>query len=178
MRNLSISGFCHCPNRAPCCVLNSEAWYGFGEKLKTVEATLYPEMIAVQTQDPDRSLRISYSWHDTLHASIAPSRAGAIDLNRQGFKPRVFGTNGMLFLNLGEGYMVCHRNGGCDNNPPRRDTAIYPHEAPAKNLIHSTIDPARNKSAARLRVAAMEETEAALISAPRGANIFVHDRVR
>jgi len=50
---------------------------------------------------------------------------------------------------------------------------IYPHQAPAINLIDSILDPACNRSPAWLGVAAMEVIEAACISARNGENVLI-----
>ncbi|MGB8479821.1 MAG: Gfo/Idh/MocA family oxidoreductase [Acidobacteriaceae bacterium] len=123
--------------------------------------------------------------YDTLNLKmedgslVSIASTGATSLDRRDFELRVFGTNGMLFLDLWKGYMeFCGMSGGCDIYPALQDADIYPHEAPAKNLIDSIIDPARNHSPGRLGVAAMEVIEAACVSARSGKNIFVRDLVR
>lgn len=50
---------------------------------------------------------------------------------------------------------------------------VYPHEAPAINLIDSILDPACNRSPALLGVAAMEVIEAACISATSRQSVLV-----
>ena len=50
---------------------------------------------------------------------------------------------------------------------------VYPHQAPAMNLIDSISEPHRNQSPATLGVAAMEVIEAACLSAKSGNNVHV-----
>jgi hypothetical protein len=57
--------------------------------------------------------------------------------------------------------------------PALSPSEIYPHEAPAINLIDSIFEPSRNRSPAWLGVAAMEVIEAACISATSGQNVLV-----
>ena len=57
--------------------------------------------------------------------------------------------------------------------PELGEDAIYPHQAPAINLIDSILDPSANRSPAVLGVAAMEIIEAASISAKSGENVLI-----
>ncbi len=123
--------------------------------------------------------------YDTLNLKmedgslVSIASTGATSLDRRDFELRVFGTNGMLFLDLWKGYMEFRgMSGGYNIYPSLNDSEIYPHEAPAKNLIDSIIDPTQNHSPGRLGVAAMEVIEAACISARSGTNISVQDLVR
>ena len=105
-------------------------------------------------------------------ASIAST--GATSENRRDFEVRVFGTKGMLFLDLWRGKMELVRMTG--ERCVYQDLAveeIYPHTAPAKNLIDSILDPACNRSPATLGLAGMETIEAACRSAASGRDIRV-----
>lgn len=122
--------------------------------------------------------------YDTLNlklegdAIISIASTGATSLDRRDFEIRVFGTEGILFLDLWRGHMEFQRmSGSCETYPNLESDQIYPHEAPATNLIDSILDPSRNQSPASLGVAAMEVIEAACISAANGKNVFVRDIV-
>ena len=105
---------------------------------------------------------------------VTIASTGATNLGRRDFEVRVFGTKGMLFLDLWRGKLefvpivgkpCCY--------PDLREDAIYPHQAPALNLIDSINDPRRNQSPATLGAAAMKVIEAACRSASSGNNVRV-----
>jgi predicted dehydrogenase len=103
---------------------------------------------------------------------------GATSLGRRDFEVRVFGTKGMLFLDLWRGKMeFVPLIGDPRTYPDLADDEIYPHQAPAFNLIESIRDPRCNQSPATLGVAAMEVIEAACRSAKSGENIKVSSLV-
>lgn len=108
---------------------------------------------------------------DTI-AAIAST--GATSTNRRTYELRVFGTKGMLYLDLWCGTMeFITMTGEQKRYPDLSPEDIYPHQAPANNLIDSILDPSKNKSPAWLGVAAMEVIEAACISARSGRNILI-----
>lgn len=123
--------------------------------------------------------------YDTLNlrmnngAVVSIASTGATSLIRRDFEVRVFGTHGMLFLDLWRGHMEFHSlSGDTTEFPNLENNQIYPHEAPAINLIDSIIDPSRNQAPASLGVAAMEVIEAACLSSATGKNVAVEDLVR
>lgn len=61
--------------------------------------------------------------------------------------------------------------------PDLQVDAVYPHQAPAMNLIDSIQDSRRNLSPATLGVAAMEVIEAATRSVKTGNNVLVSSLV-
>ena len=100
-------------------------------------------------------------------ASIAST--GATPENRKDFEVRIFGTKGMLFLDLWHGLMeFVSMTGEHRAYPSLAAKEIYPHLAPAMNLIDSVVDPSCNRSPATLGLAAMETIEAAYRSAACG----------
>jgi predicted dehydrogenase len=102
----------------------------------------------------------------------------ATNLERRDFEVRVFGTKGMLFLDLWrESMEFVPLIGGPHHYPDLPEDAIYPHEAPALNLVDSIRDPRSNRSPATLGVAAMEVIEAACLSARNGNNVLVSSLV-
>jgi predicted dehydrogenase len=95
-------------------------------------------------------------------------------VNLRTFEVRLFGTAGMLYLDLWRGTMeFIGMNGEHQHFPDIAQEDVYPHRAPAMNLIDSILDPACNRSPASLGVAAMEVIEAACASARSGQNVLV-----
>ena len=109
---------------------------------------------------------------DSSIVSIAST--GATSTGRRDFEVRLFGTEGMLFLDLWGGHMeFVPMEGDPLVYPSLAESEIYPHRAPAMNLIDSILDPSANRSPATLGQAAMEVVEAACRSAGSGRNITV-----
>ena len=109
---------------------------------------------------------------------VTIASTGATNLERRDFEVRVFGTKGMLFLDLWHGKMeFVPLVGASKIYPDLKEDAIYPHQAPAINLIDSIRDPRANLSPATLGVAAMEVIEAATRSVKCGNNILVSNLV-
>ena len=105
---------------------------------------------------------------------VTIASTGATSLNRKDFEVRVFGTKGMLFQDLWRGKMeFVPLIGKAHTYKDLPEEAVYPHLAPARNLIDSIREPSRNQSPATLGVAAMEVIEAASRSAKSGNNVFV-----
>jgi predicted dehydrogenase len=113
---------------------------------------------------------INLKMSDNSIVSIAST--GATSTSRKDFELRVFGTRGMLFLDLWGGHMqFVPMEGNPRQYPDLADSEIYPHLAPATNLIDSIVDPSTNRSPATLGYAAMQIVEAACRSAESGRNI-------
>jgi predicted dehydrogenase len=107
---------------------------------------------------------------------VTVASTGATSTNLRTYEVRVFGTEGMLYLDLWRGTMESTRmNGMCESFPCLQEDEIYPHQAPAHNLIDAIADAAMNRSPGVLGVAAMEVIEAACVSARTGENIRVLD---
>ncbi len=99
---------------------------------------------------------------------------GATSLNLRTYEVRIFGTDGMLYMDLWRGTMeFTSMNGDKQIFPGLSFKEIYPHQAPAINLVDSIFEPSRNRSPASLGVAAMEVIEAACTSAKSGRNVLV-----
>lgn len=99
---------------------------------------------------------------------------GATSQERKDFEVRVFGTKGLLFLDLWRGKLeLVPLIGQTTSYPDLDEDAVYPHQAPARNLIDSILDPSCNRSPATFGLAAMEVIEGACRSAKSGANILV-----
>jgi len=105
---------------------------------------------------------------------VTIASTGATSRGRRDFEVRVFGTNGMLFLDLWRGRLeFVPLVGGPRTYPDLDEDAIYPHKAPAQNLIDSIQDPRRNQSPATFGLAAMEVIEGSTLSAKTGNNLLV-----
>jgi predicted dehydrogenase len=103
---------------------------------------------------------------------VTIASTGATSLERKDFEVRVFGTKGMLFMDLWRGKLeFVALSGESRTYPDLPEDAAYPHQAPALNLIDSIYDPACNQSPAILGVAAMDVIEAACRSAKSGDNV-------
>lgn len=107
-------------------------------------------------------------------ALVNIASTGATSLNLRTFEVRIFGTEGILYMDLWRGAMeFTTMSGQLVTYPALSPSEIYPHKAPAINLVDSIFDPSRNRSPASLGVAAMEVIEAACISAINGQNVLV-----
>jgi len=109
---------------------------------------------------------------------VTIASTGATSLGRKDFEVRVFGTEGMVFLDLWHGKLeFMPLSGEPRSYPDLEAEEVYPHLAPARNLIDSILNPDRNQSPATLGVAAMEVIEGASRSAASGNNILVSSLV-
>ncbi len=105
---------------------------------------------------------------------VTIASTGATSLGRKDFEVRVFGTRGMLFLDLWRGKLeFVPLSGEPRAYPDLPEDAVYPHQSPARNLIDCISHPERNQSPATLGVAAMEVIEGATRSVASGRNILV-----
>jgi predicted dehydrogenase len=105
---------------------------------------------------------------------VTIASTGATSTNLRTYEVRLFGTEGMLYLDLWRGKMkFTSMNEEHQHFPDLAEDDIYPHQAPAINLIDSIFDPSSNRSPASLGVAAMEVIEAACISAKSGTNVLI-----
>jgi predicted dehydrogenase len=107
-------------------------------------------------------------------AIVAIASTGATSKSLRTYEVRVFGTEGMLYLDLWRGTMELITMGGTHQAyPALRPDEVYPHQAPALNLIDSILDPSRNRSPAWLGMAAMEVVESACVSVRDGHNVLL-----
>jgi predicted dehydrogenase len=118
--------------------------------------------------------------YDTLNVRmqdgtiVTIASTGATSTNLRTYELRVFGTSGMLYLDLWRGTMeFVSMSGKQKPYPDLSPEDIYPHQAPAINLIDSIFDPSCNRSPASLGVAAMEVIEAACTSARNGQDVRI-----
>jgi predicted dehydrogenase len=112
-------------------------------------------------------------------AIVSIASTGATNKDKRDYEVRIFGTEGILFLDLWKGTMEFERMSGVRKEFPQlASDSVYPHQAPAKNLIDSILDPTLNRSPASLGVAAMEIIEGACLSAKTGTNILVSNLMK
>lgn len=115
---------------------------------------------------------INLEMSDSSIVSI--SSTGATSHGRRDYEIRLYGTDGMLFLDLWDGHMEFVPMSGQPNRYPDLPPAeIYPERAPAWNLIDSILDPTWNLAPADLGLAAMEVIEGACQSAETGKNVRI-----
>jgi predicted dehydrogenase len=111
-------------------------------------------------------------------ALVSIASTGATSINRRDFEVRIFGTKGMLFMDLWRGQMeLVPMNGDGNIYATLAEEAIYPHMAPAINLIDSILDPSVNRSPAYLGYAAIDAVEAACRSVASGESVRVTSKV-
>lgn len=118
--------------------------------------------------------------YDTLNilmsdgALVSVASTGATGMERRDYEVRIFGTQGMLFLELWRGTMLhVDLDGRETASPDLAGDDIYPQHAPVLNLIESITDPAMNLSPASIGVAAMEIVEASCQSAASGKVVAI-----
>ncbi len=111
-------------------------------------------------------------------ALVSIASTGATSIDRRDFEVRIFGTKGMLFMDLWHGRMELVPMEGYGNVYEHlAEEAIYPHMAPAMNLIDSIRDPSVNRSPAYLGYAAIDAVEAACRSVASGGSIRVSSKI-
>jgi predicted dehydrogenase len=110
-------------------------------------------------------------------AIVTLASTGVTPLERRDYEVRVFGTEGILLLELWRGTMtLAPVKGGREVNYPDLPPAeIYPERAPAANLVDAILGIAPNLSPGTLGLAAMEVIEAACRSARSCENIVIRE---
>lgn len=110
---------------------------------------------------------LSLKMTDGSFVSLAST--GATPTGQRHYEVRVFGTEGVLSLELWQGTMsLCRFDGEKTDYPPLAEADIYPDRAPANNLIDAALGTADNGSPGTLGLAAMQVIEAACASADTG----------
>ncbi|HEV2294775.1 MAG TPA: Gfo/Idh/MocA family oxidoreductase [Tepidisphaeraceae bacterium] len=117
--------------------------------------------------------------HDVLNvklddgALVSIATTGATMLSDRQFEVRVFGTEGMILLELWKGKMQFHGlRGEVTRYPDIPESEVYPLFAPAENLVDVVLGEAANRSPASLGVVAMEIIDAACRSARENRNVL------
>jgi predicted dehydrogenase len=120
--------------------------------------------------------------YDTLNirlandAIVSIASTGATMDTERNYEIRVYGTEGMVLLELWKGEMAHHDRQGNINKVPDIDAAdIYPMFEPAKNLVDVIAGDAENLSPADLGLYSMKIIEAACRSASTKENVLIAD---
>ena len=110
-------------------------------------------------------------------ALVTLASTGLTSLERRDYEVRVFGTEGILFLELWKGTMTLApvKDGPEVNYPDLSPAEIYPERAPASNLVDSILGVAPNLSPGTLGLASMEVIEAACQSARSGESVVIRE---
>ncbi len=112
---------------------------------------------------------IDLKMEDGCLVSIAST--GVTPDDRRNFEVRVFGTEGVLLLELWQGTMEFHAmDGRRIEVAPLTAEEIFPARAPAVNLVDAVLSNAANRSPGWLGLAATEVIEGACRSAETGMN--------
>lgn len=106
---------------------------------------------------------------------VSVASTGATSMDRRDFEVRIYGTEGILFLELWQGTMrfIPMVGSTATDFPALSPNEIYPERAPAANLVECAHNPEANLSPGTLGLAAMEVIEAACLSARTGENITI-----
>lgn len=100
---------------------------------------------------------------------VSMASVGAPMRSRRSYEVRIFGDDGMLYLELWDGLMQLHlRPDRVVDFPPLTKEEIYPHEAPARNFIDCIVGRESNLSPGELGLAAAQIIDAACQSADSG----------
>jgi predicted dehydrogenase len=105
-------------------------------------------------------------------ASIAST--AATPLGERNYEVRVFGSEGLLQLELWQGTMTLSDFAGRRTEFPRlAESETYPAQSPTLNFVDVLLGKAANGSPGELGLASMEIIEAATQSAARGINVRI-----
>jgi predicted dehydrogenase len=105
---------------------------------------------------------------------ISVASNGAPMLSDRQFEVRVYGTEGMILMELWKGKMEFHdRRCNVTRLPDVPEADAYPLYAPAENLIDVVLGTAPNRAPGTSGVSAMEMIEAASVSSREGRNVSV-----
>lgn len=105
---------------------------------------------------------------------VSIASTGATMQTERNYEVRVYGTEGMLFMELWKGTMQFYTvDGHVRDYPNLPDDAIYPKAAPTENLVDTVLGDAPNRSPATLGYSAMKLIEAACKSAHSGENVII-----
>jgi predicted dehydrogenase len=105
---------------------------------------------------------------------VSIASTGATMQTERHFEVRVYGTEGMLFMELWKGTMQYHSLAGeVRDYPNLSDDSIYPMYAPTENLIDVVLGTAPNRSPATLGYSAMKLIEGACESVRTATNVIL-----
>ena len=114
--------------------------------------------------------------YDTLNLKLAHgavvslASTGATPDSHRTYELRIFGTKGLLMMELWAGTMACHLSDGqVTRYPDLPEQDIYPFFAPTKNFVDVVLGCAENGSPGHLGLYAMKIIEAACQSSRTGS---------
>jgi len=100
---------------------------------------------------------------------------GATMPSSRNYELRMYGTDGMLFMEMWKGTMQLHdADGKVRDWPDLAADDIYPMFAPTNNLVDAVAGDAPNGSPARLGWSATKLIEGSCESARSGQNVIIH----
>lgn len=103
---------------------------------------------------------------------VSVASTGATPHSKRNYELRIYGTKGVLLMELWKGKMEYHLfDGDVKRYPDLPEAQIYPMFAPAENFVDVILGRAENGSPARLGHYAMQIIEAACESARSGSKI-------
>ncbi|NQU39737.1 MAG: Gfo/Idh/MocA family oxidoreductase [Lentisphaerae bacterium] len=114
--------------------------------------------------------------YDTLNIKlnggtlVSLASTGATIMTDRNYEVRVYGTEGMLFMELWKGKMAFHHGDQVTQYDDLVEADIYPMYAPTNNFIEAILGEAPNGSPAELGTSAMQVIEAACRSAESHQN--------
>jgi predicted dehydrogenase len=105
---------------------------------------------------------------------VSIASTGATMLPERNYEVRIYGADGMLFMELWKGTMQYHAcDGKVTDYPDLSGDSIYPIYAPTNNLVDVVLGTAPNRSPATLGLSAMKLIEGACDSVRTAANVIV-----
>jgi predicted dehydrogenase len=150
-----------------CQISHAAAYLGFllGRPVSEVFARFGNGGTAVDVHDS-----LSIKLDDGAIVSIAST--GGTMLSERNYEVRIYGTAGMLLMELWKGTMEFHNSQKLVQRlPDLTAEEIYPMGAPAENLIDLVAGQAENKSPGTLGLYAMEIIEASCRSVKENSNV-------
>ena len=106
---------------------------------------------------------------------VSIASTGATMSSVRTFENRIYGKDGMVFMEHWKGTLQYHTSQGeVKNYPVLPKDDIYPMYAPTENLVDTVLGDAPNGSPAKLGWSAMKMIEAACESAATGLNVVIH----
>lgn len=120
---------------------------------------------------------LNIQWKNGALTSIAST--GATSLGQRDYEVRIFGTKGMLFMDLWAGKMEFVPIVGARLSiPDLGPNEIYPHFAPTEDLIDTVLGHAQDRASAQFGTSAMAVIEAACRSAESGKDLDAESLMR
>jgi predicted dehydrogenase len=135
-----------------------------------------PANVFAQFDKADTRVDVYNTINVTLEDGTLVSMAstGATPDTQRNYEVRIYGTEGLLLMELWKGKMECHYfDGRVTHYPDLGEAEIYPMFAPAQNLVDVILGREENGSPAELGLYAMKVIGAACESARTNARVVV-----